>query len=239
MQEVLPQQTQASQALLDCYVPKAAQEGKSINQSSLPSLIVVDLSFMNCGFVSFIWFLFPCIHRILLQKLWRRGAVQPRSLTRDQLLEPPLKSSRRKEPRSQKSEMLQERLLFGRSLVPERLLFRLWLFFLSIWLILFFCSEIKERNKKTKDEKRAKKAEASAKSKVQAKGAPKGAAGGKGPKLGGGGGKRWLHRSSFSYADGARQVPLVLKILSCFPPHLAVSRFECLLWKFSYGCKLL
>ncbi|KAF5473629.1 hypothetical protein F2P56_010229 [Juglans regia] len=51
--------------------------------------------------------------------------------------------------------------------------------------------EIKERIKKTKDEKKAKKAEVTAKSqKTQGKGnIPKGAAP-KGPKLGGGGGKR-------------------------------------------------
>ncbi|KAD4585011.1 hypothetical protein R6Q59_036342 [Mikania micrantha] len=48
--------------------------------------------------------------------------------------------------------------------------------------------EIKERIKKTKDEKKAKKAEVVSKQKVQSKGGnvPKG----KGPKLGGGGGKR-------------------------------------------------
>ncbi|KAL3729628.1 60S ribosomal protein L24-like [Eucalyptus grandis] len=52
--------------------------------------------------------------------------------------------------------------------------------------------EIKERIKKTKDEKKAKKAETMAKSsKSQSKGAmPKGAGPSKGPKLGGGGGKR-------------------------------------------------
>ncbi|KAL5551789.1 hypothetical protein UlMin_001965 [Ulmus minor] len=51
--------------------------------------------------------------------------------------------------------------------------------------------EIKERIKKTKDEKKAKKAELSKSQKSQAKGnVPKGGAGGKGPKLGGGGGKR-------------------------------------------------
>ena len=52
------------------------------------------------------------------------------------------------------------------------------------------CSEIKERIKKTKDEKKAKKAEVMSKSqKSQVKSSiPKGA--GKGPKLGGGGGKR-------------------------------------------------
>ncbi|RVW74770.1 60S ribosomal protein L24 [Vitis vinifera] len=50
--------------------------------------------------------------------------------------------------------------------------------------------EIKERIKKTKDEKKAKKAEVMAKTqKTQSKGVPKGAAP-KGPKLGGGGGKR-------------------------------------------------
>jgi large subunit ribosomal protein L24e len=50
------------------------------------------------------------------------------------------------------------------------------------------CSEIKERIKKTKDEKKAKKAEVAKSQKAQGKGAvPKGA---KGPKLGGGGGKR-------------------------------------------------
>jgi large subunit ribosomal protein L24e len=52
------------------------------------------------------------------------------------------------------------------------------------------CSEIKERIKKTKDEKRAKKAEVTAKVQKSSKGSvPKGAAP-KGPKLGGGGGKR-------------------------------------------------
>ncbi|KAJ4702509.1 60S ribosomal protein L24 [Melia azedarach] len=52
--------------------------------------------------------------------------------------------------------------------------------------------EIKERIKKTKDEKKAKKAEVTAKTqKTQGKGnVPKGAAAPKGPKLGGGGGKR-------------------------------------------------
>ncbi|KAL9237293.1 hypothetical protein vseg_011861 [Gypsophila vaccaria] len=51
--------------------------------------------------------------------------------------------------------------------------------------------EIKERIKKTKDEKRAKKAEVTAKSsKAQGKGVPKGGPSAKGPKLGGGGGKR-------------------------------------------------
>jgi hypothetical protein len=50
------------------------------------------------------------------------------------------------------------------------------------------CSEIKERIKKTKDEKKAKKAEVAKSQKTQTKGAaPKGA---KGPKIGGGGGKR-------------------------------------------------
>nr|GMD83445.1 60S ribosomal protein L24 [Ipomoea batatas] len=51
--------------------------------------------------------------------------------------------------------------------------------------------EIKERIKKTKDEKKAKKAEVMAKSQKAGKGnIPKGAAPAKGPKLGGGGGKR-------------------------------------------------
>ncbi|KAL5734788.1 hypothetical protein ACOSP7_032649 [Xanthoceras sorbifolium] len=52
--------------------------------------------------------------------------------------------------------------------------------------------EIKERIKKTKDEKKAKKADVTAKSqKTQGKGnVPKGGAAPKGPKLGGGGGKR-------------------------------------------------
>lgn len=57
---------------------------------------------------------------------------------------------------------------------------------------MYECSEIKERIKKTKDEKKAKKAEVMAKQqKTQSKGGiPKGHAP-KGPKLGGGGGKRW------------------------------------------------
>lgn len=52
-----------------------------------------------------------------------------------------------------------------------------------------YCSEIKERIKKTKDEKKAKKAELTTKTqKTQTKsGMPKAA---KGPKIGGGGGKR-------------------------------------------------
>lgn len=51
-------------------------------------------------------------------------------------------------------------------------------------------SDIKERIKKTKDEKKAKKAEFAAKQvKVKAN-FPKAAAAAKGPKLGGGGGKR-------------------------------------------------
>ncbi|XP_019179558.1 PREDICTED: 60S ribosomal protein L24-like [Ipomoea nil] len=51
--------------------------------------------------------------------------------------------------------------------------------------------EIKERIKKTKDEKKSKKAEVMAKSQKAGKGnIPKGAAPTKGPKLGGGGGKR-------------------------------------------------
>lgn len=54
-----------------------------------------------------------------------------------------------------------------------------------------FCSEIKERIKKTKDEKKAKKAEVTKSQKSQGKGSiTKGGAQPKGPKLGGGGGKR-------------------------------------------------
>jgi large subunit ribosomal protein L24e len=57
------------------------------------------------------------------------------------------------------------------------------------------CSEIKERIKKTKDEKKAKKAEVSKSQKTQTKGAVQ--KGSKGPKLGGGGGKRWKNLVSF------------------------------------------
>ena len=55
-------------------------------------------------------------------------------------------------------------------------------------MLAVICSEIKERIKKTKDEKKAKKAEVVSKQKTQGKSsiAPKG----KGTKLGGGGGKR-------------------------------------------------
>lgn len=53
----------------------------------------------------------------------------------------------------------------------------------------WLCSEIKERIKKTKDEKKAKKAEVAKSQKLQNKGAVQ--KGSKGPKLGGGGGKRW------------------------------------------------
>lgn len=56
---------------------------------------------------------------------------------------------------------------------------------------MFFCREIKERIKKTKDEKKAKKAELTKSQKSLGKGnLPKGGAATKGPKLGGGGGKR-------------------------------------------------
>jgi len=51
-------------------------------------------------------------------------------------------------------------------------------------------SEIKERIKKTKDEKKAKKAEVAAKSQKGGKGNVSKGAMPKGPKLGGGGGKR-------------------------------------------------
>ena len=54
-----------------------------------------------------------------------------------------------------------------------------------------YFSEIKERIKKTKDEKKAKKAEVTAKiQKAQGKGNIGKGAAPKGPKLGGGGGKR-------------------------------------------------
>jgi large subunit ribosomal protein L24e len=55
--------------------------------------------------------------------------------------------------------------------------------------MLYVCSEIKERIKKTKDEKKAKKAEVTKSQKSQGKGAAV-QKGSKGPKLGGGGGKR-------------------------------------------------
>jgi hypothetical protein len=62
---------------------------------------------------------------------------------------------------------------------------------LSLWpyCVVHTCSEIKERIKKTKDEKKAKKAEVAKSQKTQTKcgAALKGA---KGPKIGGGGGKR-------------------------------------------------
>jgi hypothetical protein len=60
------------------------------------------------------------------------------------------------------------------------------------WRVAYFCSEIKERIKKTKDEKKAKKAETTAKTqKSQSKGNLSKGAAPKGPKIGGGGGKRW------------------------------------------------
>lgn len=59
--------------------------------------------------------------------------------------------------------------------------------------MILFCSEIKERVKKTKDEKKAKKAEVQAKAqKSVGKGNLPKAGASKGPKLGGGGGKRWI-----------------------------------------------
>lgn len=51
-------------------------------------------------------------------------------------------------------------------------------------------SELKERIKKTKDEKKAKKAEVTAKSQKSGKGNVSRGPATKGPKLGGGGGKR-------------------------------------------------
>jgi len=60
---------------------------------------------------------------------------------------------------------------------------------------MMWCSEIKERIKKTKDDKKAKKAEVAAKSqKSQGKGSISKGAMPKGPKLGGGGGKRWAFK---------------------------------------------
>ena len=68
-------------------------------------------------------------------------------------------------------------------------------FYLNSIIVWVFCgSEIKERIKKTKDEKKAKKAEVMAKTQKASKSMPKGGAP-KGPKLGGGGGKRWAFRS--------------------------------------------
>lgn len=68
--------------------------------------------------------------------------------------------------------------------------------FVTVWINLpFFCingSEIKERIKKTKDEKKAKKAEVTSK-KSQGKGNVTKGGAPKGPKLGGGGGKRWSY----------------------------------------------
>lgn len=52
------------------------------------------------------------------------------------------------------------------------------------------CSEIKERIKKTKDEKKAKKAEVASKAQKSGKGNVQKGGLPKGPKLGGGGGKR-------------------------------------------------
>jgi len=52
------------------------------------------------------------------------------------------------------------------------------------------CSEIKERIKKTKDEKKAKKAEVASKAQKSGKGNVQKGAMPKGPKMGGGGGKR-------------------------------------------------
>lgn len=66
----------------------------------------------------------------------------------------------------------------------------------EMWLtkwIRWFCSEIKERIKKTKDEKKAKKAEfASKQQKSQVKGNIPKAAAPRAAKMGGGGGKRWM-----------------------------------------------
>lgn len=77
---------------------------------------------------------------------------------------------------------------------------------------MLLCSEIKERIKKTKDEKKAKKAEVAAKSqKAGGKSNISRGAMPKGPKLGGGGGKRWAYKfcSSFCY----NLISVVLKLL--------------------------
>lgn len=84
--------------------------------------------------------------------------------------------------------MLLERLLFG----TNSFIFGLQTFDMTFDSNLQFsnCSELKERIKKTKDEKKAKKAEVTAKSQKVGKGNVPKSAGTKGPKLGGGGGKR-------------------------------------------------
>ena len=70
---------------------------------------------------------------------------------------------------------------------------------MTYWLNVLF-SEIKERIKKTKDEKKAKKAEVVAKTqKTQGKSNISKGAAPKGPKLGGGGGKRWASALYFPF----------------------------------------
>ena len=92
--------------------------------------------------------------------------------------------------------MLHGRLHFGRLIITHMYVFYSVGFeavCITNWCCAVIFSEIKERIKKTKDEKKAKKAETMSKSqKSQVKSSvPKGAAP-KGPKLGGGGGKRWI-----------------------------------------------
>lgn len=64
---------------------------------------------------------------------------------------------------------------------------------MCFWYV--YNSEIKERIKKTKDEKKAKKAEVAKSQKTQSKGGAT-QRGAKGPKIGGGGGKRWKSLAS-------------------------------------------
>lgn len=79
-------------------------------------------------------------------------------------------------------EVLSKKRFFFSGLMGDKLIF------VCVWI---FYSEIKERIKKTKDEKKAKKAEVQAKSqKAGGKGNMSKGGASKGPKLGGGGGKR-------------------------------------------------
>lgn len=151
--------------------------------------------------------------RTLPKRLRGRSVALPKSLTPGQLLVLHWKLFRKGELKSLRFEMLLEKPLFGvfsflflpcsvffihllsRTYITLSLL--TWIISVFKWLafsqnkVALFFREIKERVKKTKDEKRAKKAEVQTKAqKSQGKGGKVAAP--KGPKLGGGGGKRWV-----------------------------------------------
>lgn len=93
------------------------------------------------------------------------------------------------------------------------------LFYNFLWqitdcFVLWIFSEIKERIKKTKDEKKAKKAEVTAKTQKAGKGNISKGAAPKGPKLGGGGGKRWKAYYLLHFSSVKESLKTLLRVLS-------------------------